>query len=323
MTRNRPSSNYSPPQIRVVSISLKGTTARQGQVRTRIGLIDSAVQEIRQRGWKAIEALVLPGGCFYHSIDISGMDNQHRKESMDATDYGASLKTWCRLLNRQSPRVMIAAGVDGPNSSQFCVAWQGSGIVGIARKIFPTANESARGFRCYAEDFSSSGRVVQLHSGRPAVLCSCYDMFGLTETPLNMGKRSACIHRIIRNGREHLGDQSFRDLRLQCIQRWDLLVRTLRPSVAIAAIHHFDRPGLDGFWQRHGIATASAALAGGLAVGAANFEQSLPAIARSTLAANAVPRTHLEKAGHRRAHRLSPLDGFSIGEDALIRLFEG
>jgi hypothetical protein len=82
------------------------------------------------------------------------------------------------------------------------------------------------------------------------------------------------------------GDVAFDEVRHRCIQQWDLLLRSRGPSVAIAAIHSFNRPGLDGFWQRHGIATASAALEGGLALGAAHFRDSLPQPSHSTLASS-------------------------------------
>jgi hypothetical protein len=102
-------------------------------------------------------------------------------------------------------------------------------------------------------------------------------MFGLTENPVHPGRRTTILRTIESHGSVlRKGDAAFDELRHRCIQQWDLLLRSRRPSVAIAAIHAFDRPGLDGFWQRHGIATASAVLNGGLALGAAHFRDCLP-----------------------------------------------
>jgi len=99
--------------------------------------------------------------------------------------------------------------------------------------------------------------------------------------------------------------------------------------MALACIHNFDAPGRDSYWQRHGIAYASAALGGGLALGAAHFNYTLPAAGSSTLAAFKVRRSHLSAGAHRPAHRHEALASVFIEGDgrdkprALIRLFEG
>ena len=206
---------------------------------------------------------------------------------------------------------------------QFCVGWKSSGIEGLARKIFPTDAESKAGLICQSEDFDSPLRVVRLRSGDTAILGACYDMFGLSETPISPGRRTACIRRI-RNQETtyHLGEPGFRDIRTGCIQRWDLLLRTMRPTLGVTAIHDFRRPGLDGFWQRHGIATASALLNGGLAIGAAHFRESLPSPGACSFASCRVPMAHLGAAGKRKAHRLTPVDAFVEGNEALVRLFK-
>jgi hypothetical protein len=96
-----------------------------------------------------------------------------------------------------------------------------------------------------------------------------------------------------------------------------------RPSIAIAVIHRFKRPGLDGYWQRHGIATASAVL-GGFAVGAAHFGR-LPESHEAPLAASHVPARHIAAGNHRRAWRCFPSDDRPVrigrGMAAVLRLY--
>jgi hypothetical protein len=107
------------------------------------------------------------------------------------------------------------------------------------------------------------------------------------------------------------------------------LLKESRPDMALACIHDFDAPGRDSYWQRHGIAYASAALGGSLALGAAHFRYALPAAGSSTLAALGVRRSHLSAGAHRQAHRHEPLASVLIESDgrdkpkAHIRLFEG
>jgi hypothetical protein len=154
-------------------------------------------------------------------------------------------------------------------------------------------------------------------------LSSCYDVFGIAERPDQPGRRTEILRYVEREGKViDTGHREFKELRHRCIQQWDLLIRTNRPTASIAAIHNFEKPGRDVFWQRHGIATASAAMGGGLSVGAAHFEIALPDQSRSTLASFGVRRTHLESAGHRKGHALLPLDQFSVGHEALVRIYQ-
>ena len=75
-------------------------------------------------------------------------------------------------------------------------------------------------------------------------MCSCYDMFGRTETPRRTGRRTAILPAIERDGKVIVrGPSDLGELRRRSIQQWDLLMRTSRPRVVIAAIHNFERPG--------------------------------------------------------------------------------
>jgi hypothetical protein len=115
------------------------------------------------------------------------------------------------------------------------------------------------------------------------------------------------------------------------VAEWRQLLASQRVDVALTAVHRFQQPGRDIFWQRHGLATASAALDGGLAVGAAFFTNRLPdgrSRWSSPLAACGVPREHLEHGLHRPARRFEPaamltIHGRRNGKPrALVRLFD-
>jgi hypothetical protein len=115
------------------------------------------------------------------------------------------------------------------------------------------------------------------------------------------------------------------------VAEWGQLLADHRVDVALTAVHRFQQPGRDIFWQRHGLATASAALGGGLAVGAAFFTDRLPDSRSrwsSPLAACGVPREHLNQGLHRPARRFEPIAALTINRRrngkprALVRLFE-
>lgn len=122
-------------------------------------------------------------------------------------------------------------------------------------------------------------------------------------------------------------DMQSRQLRQDLIAAWRHLLRDQQVDVALAAIHRFEAPGRDGYWQRHGIASASAALNGGLAIDAAHFRRALPALEASTLAAAGITSEHLMQGLRRQAHRALPVAAFALPENecyppAIVRLFE-
>ena len=94
---------------------------------------------------------------------------------------------------------------------ELCVAWSASGIVGLGRKIFPVCKGES-GYRevdeliCYESDYSTTHRVVHLASGRKAVLCACYDMFGVQEVGRANGLQANGLKRIQANGHQFRRD---------------------------------------------------------------------------------------------------------------------
>lgn len=323
--------------LRAVSVCVHGKPAADVKDnRARSDLLRQVAASIQaQPTWAKLDAIVLPGGFFRLRRAVGHLPAPKRAEAIAADPTIKGAQALLSDLQEASPACLLITGVlaDPPDNrqrvDQVCVALSASGVVGLARKIFPTRGES-RGRRFTipnVEDYSSRDRLVTLPSGNKALLSACYDLFGLGETAADPSTRYHAIRRL-RSGSQILGigEPGFRALRRQCLQNWSDLLKAEAPPVAIATIHGFERPGLDGFWQRHGVAAASASLSGGLAIGAAHFEEWLPEPGQSTLASNGVPRRHLTAGTGRKAHRLAPKDSISIERDgeqlALARLFE-
>lgn len=168
----------------------------------------------------------------------------------------------------QSPGALIVGGVGGPNypdgagGDQLCVAWTADGVAGIGRKVFPVAAETDQ-FVCFEDDYRAKERLVHLPSGRSAILCACYDMFGVAERPGRRGVQAKTIRRISSHGDEvdQSSGASFRELREKCLAEWDALLTVNQVSVGLGAIHGF-KQNSTAYWQKHGVATCSASLGG-------------------------------------------------------------
>lgn len=325
------------PSLRAVSVCVHGKPAADPKEnRARLDLLRQVIGSIqRNPTWSKLDAIVLPGGFLRLRRPVGHLPAPKRAVAIAADPTIKAAQALLAALQEVSPGCLLITGVlaNPPDSrqrvEQVCIALSASEVIGIARKIFPTRGESrGRKFTIpNAEDYSSRDRLVTLPSGNKALLSACYDLFGLSETMADPSMRYHAIRRL-RSGNQILGmgEPGFRALRRQCLQSWFDLLKAEAPPVAIAAIHGFERPGLDGFWQRHGIATASASLNGGLAIGAAHFEGWLPEPRQSTLASNGVPKRHLTAGTARKAHRLAPKDSIEVQQDgeaaALLRLFE-
>jgi hypothetical protein len=195
--------------------------------------------------------------------------------------------------------------------------------------MFPTRQDS--GGRSYISpyegDYRSANRFIDLPNGSVAVLNACYDAFGTADTGTGTNTRRHAIRRILtQRGKVLAGDPAFREVRDRALDDWTELLADRRPEVLLATIHAFEGPGRDGYWQRHGIARASASLHGALVAGAAHFKESLPGPAASTLAACGVPRSHILAGASRLARSLAPTRSQSFetttGLKAILRLFE-
>jgi hypothetical protein len=217
----------------------------------------------------------------------------------------------------------------------MCVAFSPYGVVGIGRKVWPADGDTNWDGRppvvCYPDDFGSPHRVVTLANGSHALLCACYDVFGVAEAIVGPTARTRYIRYLAPDQRYDGADAGFVAIRRRLVAEWGQLLTNQRVNVVLTAVHRFQQPGRDIFWQRHGLATASAALGGGLAVGAAFFTNRLPDGRdrwSSPLAACGVPREHLSQGLHRPARRFEPIAMLTINgrrngkPRAFVRLFD-
>lgn len=341
-------------QTRVATVCIRGSPARSRRENpARIDLVRAVADQIGRRArrdprWGGLDALVLPGGYFRLRQNAGCTGFAARVAALDEAGLVAPLRDLARSMD-ESPRICLVGGADGPDGDkarasgspgggdQLCAAWQAAGVVGIGRKIFPVweAYPKSRDYEgdryvCCADDYGTDDRIVVLPSRRAAVLCACYDMFGVADCAEKADTRARKIQHLQTSAgildREAAADgDAFGRALDDCIERWRTLLPRRSVSVALVAVHEF--PGTSSsFWQRHGVAGASAALGGGLAICAAHFRTLPSAWDRSTLAARDVPRRHLRQGQERRAHSLAPIDGFHVAatsgaEGALVRLY--
>ena len=284
-----------------------------------------------------LQAILFPGGYFFLNKHVGHLSHAERVRAIEDSPVGEACRAGlAKLADTPLRDALLVVGIDTAKKprrgyppdkgDQLCVAFNQTGVIGIGRKVFPDGFER-EDYVVYADDFTSPHRLVRLADGRKAILCACYDMFGVAESAENVTKRTRNIM-YIGEGAEVLaaGEKGFAEARARLVGAWASMIEREKVSVGLAAIHQFKRPGVDLFWQRHGLATASAALKGGLAIGAAHFTEYLPDTDKSTLAARGVPKSHLNQGLHRSAHRLTPVDSWSVNTDhsqALIRVFTG
>lgn len=282
------------------------------------------------------QAIIFPGGFFFLNQHIGHLPYPERKRVIESSSIGFTCRASLAMLNTIPPsEPLLVVGIDtakrprhgcsSDSGDQLCVAFDKTGVVGIGRKIFPDDYELFDHVS-YAKDFTGLGRVVGLPDGRKAVLCACYDMFGIAESPARVTKRTRNI-KYIGEGKNFVaepGEAKHAEVRTGLVQGWADMLKREGVSVGMAAIHQFGRPGLDKYWQRHGVGVASAALGGGLAIGAAHFVEALPAVDKSTLAAVGVPQSHLADGLRRKHYAIRPVESFHITTKhgtALVRSF--
>jgi hypothetical protein len=290
-----------------------------------------AIQQ--QRPWHQLDALILPGGFFRLSRPLGATTFEQRQAIVSRERVAAAIAAAVGQLHELSPGIRLVTGIMAQprdkteRTEQACLAFDGNGLIGAARKIFPTQAESRgrRFMRPFADDYRSAHRFIDLPNGSVAALHSCYDLFGTADVGSAGIVRRAAIKVLCTKGSYiGQGDAGFKKDRESSLMAWADLLSAKSPDVLLATIHSFERPGLDGYWQRHGIARASAAHRGALTVGAAHFIESLPSNG-STLAAYDVPKRELGAGVARRAHFLAPLYSAKVairGMNAVLRVFE-
>jgi hypothetical protein len=291
--------------------SVKSTCGNQG----RIDLLRSITEKIE--AWNPT-VLLFPGGYFHLPVHIEPLHLGRVRQLGEQPFSGACQKASAAL------GATVVAGVDTPPRGdsefafdQLCVAWSGTSILGIGRKIFPTKQE-AEHLVIYPDDIAIQERLAPIGTANQrALLCACYDMFGCTETAHRLGPRSRNIRRLSRDGMEELDRKADRRTAASLISNgvhgWEDLVR--QASIGLAAIHNFNRSGQGSgkvYWQRHGIQKASERLGGRMAFGAAHFFNCLPVDREKAVLAA------------KNGQRISPTQSVIVesgGQKALARLF--
>lgn len=318
-------------EVRIVTVCVRGECLHSvAGNQEREDLLMTATRAIERRGWANLDAVLLPGGFFFLDRFIGQLSFRERAIALGEAPFERTCRSVCNTLSAASPGMLLVTGVDTEEPAgtsptwlgdQLCVGYSGAGVVGIGRKVFPTNGESTE-YICYQADYDTRSRVVPLPSGRRAILCACYDMFGCAETPEAPTSRTSNI-RYVSTGGPPL--QATRADRHRFVERFGQLLSDQNVDVGLAAIHEFSEQGTEGGgivnWQRHGIASCSAAL-GGLAAAAAHFTVGLPEPMSLTLAAADVPRTHLTAGHNRKANWMQPSDWLATDEGLLIRLFQ-
>lgn len=309
-------------RLMATSVAMTGSTSQGPRDNAqRMGLldrvIDAAIAEARP-GDSAV--LVLPGGYFRLGGFVGDLNAGDRRTAIEGADFASACMAGAAKLASKVPGAVLVVGVDsvpgkGEWADQMAVAWGADGLLGVGRKVFPTAGQEAAGMVINAADFGDPGRVVNLPDGRRGVLCSCYDGFGVSDPR----RRAYPIERLRLGGRLlRYTDDGFDAAWEGAVAAWTELTRGL--DAALIAIHGFGGRGNTSMWQRHGVATASAALGGGLAVAGAHFEKLPRREGVQTLAALGVPRDHLDAGHHRGAEAALPIAATGVG-DAMVRWF--
>lgn len=309
-------------RLMAASVAMTGTTSQGARDNAqRMGLlgqiIDTVVADARP-GDSAV--LVLPGGYFRLDRFVGDLNVTDRHKAIEEADFASACLAGAARLASRVPGAVLVVGVDsvtgkGEWADQMAVAWGATGLLGVGRKVFPTAGQEAAGMVINAADFGDPARVVNLPDGRRGVLCSCYDGFGVSDPR----RRAYPIERLRVGGRVlSYTDKGFDAAWEGAVSAWSALTQGL--DAALIAIHGFGGRGNTSMWQRHGIATASAALGGGLAIAGAHFEKLPRREGVQTLSALRVPRTHLDAGHHRGAAAALPVAATRVG-DAMVRWF--
>jgi hypothetical protein len=325
---------------RLVTVCIKDDTCAGVFANSdRQALVRNLVARIVDEGWRDLDAIILPGGFLRYPTAMASRSPDERRRALRESAFVTPLAAAAKLLHRQgSPGCLIVFGIDGVrgaklrkdyegeiNEEQYCAAVSVSGLEGLARKIFPSPYEVAHGFAPKLEDYDDPGRIIRLKSGRSALLCACYDMFGASS--INDGlRRTRGIRYVFAGGRRVRAERSHLE---EAVRAHRALLDRSKVSIGLAAIHAFPASEDGGaaagvvMWQRHGIAACSAGLGSGYAVGAAHFWRGLPRSAdKSPLAAARVPARHLtlRDRHERKAHNWMPAAHFNLNK-SLVRLF--
>lgn len=297
-----------PSHYSLASLSLLGGPAVDAQDNSdNLTRLSRAVDDLIAMDLGTLQALTLPGGAFFLDDHIGHMSSNERQNYLEQLDIIQDLRDILTRLDEKYPGVVLTTGVDsdveGLGIEQACLAFNITGLIGYSRKLFPTPGESnpdnGNPMIVYADDLADPRRFIRLNNGAKAVLNTCYDIYSLGDAQTGSRARLNGICDFKKNE----SVQTKTDL----AAAWHERVRTEAPDLALTAIHYFNTPTVTVFYQRHGIATASAALKGAPSIAAANFLEKLPfQDHQAPLASSNVPAIHLNAASKRAAHHANP-----------------
>lgn len=304
----RPSQRKRKLAPRIVSVCIEGKPARKPKHNKRRGrALLAIVRSVLAKDWGRIDAVLLPGGYFHLAKRISELDHNARVAALQRERSFPAIKKASQCLSRRHPGAILVLGLDskprgkGRPWDQICIALRAGKIVAVAPKIFPTKGDGRDDGSVIVpnvDDYGSDQRFVDLPSGRRALLCTCYDTFGVAEAVTGPGRRANLIRWLYTKAR---GRHRVRDRKtvVACLKVWKDAVARNRPSVVLSAIHAFAALGRDGYWQRHGISAASAALDGALSVGAAHYRRLPKSASKSTLSDKQRSKAYLKRGNSR------------------------
>lgn len=323
MTDFAESRRSATPASRIVAISVLGRPAkRPAQNAARMALAMSAIDLIAAHpDWHPIDAILFPAGYIRTATSMGPIAPNVRSYILALESAGLMFSSLAAALHGVCPGVLIISGFDGNRppdrlfrGDQIMAAFDEHGCVTAVRKIYPSDVDTngwwQNPYPVSAPDFGHPGRAVRLPSGAIAELATCYDAFAFSERVI--GETA---------NRQHIRYAHFdgqRAVPARPVQRNLLMsdylaaVERRDASLLLVGIHGFERPGRDGYWQRHGIATASAAMAGIPCIGAAHYAMSLPRPRSTPLAASDVPIGQLRAGSQRRAYALRPDDWLHV-----------
>ncbi len=270
--------------MRFATVIVKGQSAKNGMENIeRSKLVDAVVRAVLKGKFAPLDCLVFPGGFFRHDKHIGNFDFQNRKRSIEKEKFSRECTNAAFKLSNSKVKTFLVCGVDTHDSlelddscDQLAVAWNSKEIVGIGKKVWPSPGEQWD-IGTYTDDYATDHRIIRFNNERTAVLCACYDIYGISETPVNPTGRTNYIHYINTNPKKgtYITDEdgpnpAFKIVRSSCVASFQDLLKRNNVTIAICPVHGFKKNESDLYFQRFGFAVSATYLKG-ITIGAAHY----------------------------------------------------
>jgi len=219
---------------RVVTVCVLGRKPSRVDRNARASsLLDEVVDAVIGRvGWHPVDAMVFPGGFFRSPVYVGNQPHSARAAALEATDFGQAVMRAAYRFDAAHPGALIVVGIDSvpysadDHGDQMCVAFSPYGVIGIGRKVWPADGDTNWDDRppviCYPVDFGSPHRIVTLANGSRALLCACYDVFGVAEAIIGPTARIRYIRYLVQN--ERYDGAGFVAARRRLVAEWGQLL---------------------------------------------------------------------------------------------------